>query len=175
MQEFGSPKSIFVVSYLKSKLKKDDLSEKNRIVAVLFISANLYSQDMLKHVAGKWNIDIEATKKIPEVAESLKDPKNEQMFNFMMGMLGKAVFEFGPDSLTTTIEMEGPDGKKEQTQTKKFTVVKNTKDELIIADDKKKELLITKSGDNIVLKEVKKDDEKEGPQGTQAMAFKRAK
>ena len=136
--------------------------KKLSILFVLFISANLYAEDMLEEIVGKWHIDIEATKKLPDVIEILKDPKKAQRFNMMMGILGKSEFEFTKDSLIQHFEMPGPDGKKVKSQMTKFTVIENKKDHLIIEDDKKSKLIIKRSGDNIILIPADEEDKKRG-------------
>lgn len=95
------------------------------VVCLIAMSANAFSADMLSQVQGKWQVDMAATKNVPETKQELEKPKGNPFLGQMLKTLSQVMYEFRKDSFLVTT-----DG-KEWTE-EKFKVVKNTADVLVI-------------------------------------------
>jgi len=92
-------------------------------ICFALLTANAYSQDMLAYIQGKWKVDVEATKALPELKPRLNSP----MLPVMLNAASQSAYEFKDSTLIMTFN--------EHPMPKVYKVIKNTADELVMQAD----------------------------------------
>jgi hypothetical protein len=127
-------------------------------LSLLFITT-AFSQDMLDHVAGQWKVDLDATRKLPEVAKLLEGPETSKIIlNAMLKAASESVYVFTKDSFTISFDGEEmKSGLKVLENSANKLVFEKVNQDPNVELDEKEILYVFKEGEQLLVRDNDKD------------------